>query len=85
MKEIFKKLQPYSGKILATIIIVFFLFIIYKLYHAPVQGFESKFIYLLNKYGYVILFSWFMMEGEMAIIMGGILSHTGDMYLPLAV
>ncbi|MFV0482134.1 MAG: DedA family protein, partial [Campylobacteraceae bacterium] len=43
------------------------------------------FIYLLKKYGYVILFAWCMMEGEMALIMGGILSHTGDMYLPLAV
>lgn len=26
-----------------------------------------------------------MLEGEMALIMAGILSHTGDMYLPLAI
>jgi len=33
----------------------------------------------LKEYGYVILFLWCILEGEMALIMGGILSHTGDM------
>lgn len=40
---------------------------------------------LIVQYGYIILFVWCILEGEMALIMGGILSHSGDMYLPLAI
>lgn len=46
---------------------------------------EEFFIDLLTKYGYIILFLWCMMEGEMALIMGGIMSHTGQMDLGLAI
>lgn len=46
---------------------------------------EAFFIDLLTKYGYIILFIWCMMEGEMALIMGGIMSHTGQMDLGLAI
>ncbi|CAD7286580.1 MULTISPECIES: DedA family protein [Campylobacter] len=46
---------------------------------------EEFFIGLLKEYGYIILFIWCMMEGEMALIMGGILSHSGDMNLGLAI
>lgn len=40
---------------------------------------EELFIGLLKEYGYVILFLWSIIEGEMGLIMGGIMSHTGDM------
>ncbi|MCR4941953.1 MAG: DedA family protein [Campylobacter sp.] len=46
---------------------------------------EAYFIDLLKEYGYIILFFWCIMEGEMALIMAGILSHTGDMNLGLAI
>jgi membrane protein DedA with SNARE-associated domain len=46
---------------------------------------EELFIHWLKEYGYVILFLWSILEGEMGLIMGGIMSHTGDMWLPMAI
>lgn len=46
---------------------------------------EELLIELIKTYGYIILFLWCMLEGEMALIMGGILSHTGDMNVGLAI
>lgn len=43
------------------------------------------FIELIKEYGYGILFIWSILEGEMGLIMGGILSHTGHMSLPIAI
>jgi membrane protein DedA with SNARE-associated domain len=43
------------------------------------------FIELIKEYGYIILFLWSILEGEMGLIMGGLLSHTGDMWYPLAI
>jgi len=40
---------------------------------------EELFIGWLKEYGYVILYLWSILEGEMGLIMGGIMSHTGDM------
>ncbi|MDR1460776.1 MAG: DedA family protein [Campylobacteraceae bacterium] len=40
---------------------------------------------LILKYGYIILFLWCILEGEMALIMGGILAHSGDMNLYWAI
>jgi membrane protein DedA with SNARE-associated domain len=40
---------------------------------------EDLFIGWLKDYGYVILFLWSIIEGEMGLIMGGIMAHTGDM------
>ena len=40
---------------------------------------EELFIGWLKEYGYIILFLWSILEGEMGLIMGGIMSHTGDM------
>jgi membrane protein DedA with SNARE-associated domain len=40
---------------------------------------EELLLELLKEYGYIILFLWSILEGEMGLIMGGILSHTGDM------
>ena len=85
MKESFRKIQPHSGKILAIFLILFFSFLAYNLYTAPVEGLEEKFVYLLRKYGYIILFAWGMLEGEAGLIMAGLLSHTGDMNLYIAI
>ncbi len=46
---------------------------------------EELFVGLLKEYGYIILFIWSIMEGEMGLIMAGILCHTGDMWYPFAV
>lgn len=46
---------------------------------------EHLFIEWLKEYGYIILFVWSMLEGEMGLIMAGILSHTGDMSVPVAI
>ncbi|WP_024955588.1 DedA family protein [Sulfurospirillum arcachonense] len=43
------------------------------------------FIELIKEHGYIILFIWSILEGEMGLIMGGLLSHTGDMSLPIAI
>jgi len=46
---------------------------------------EQLFIELLIDYGYIILFFWSIMEGEMGLVMAGILSYTGDMNLYKAI
>lgn len=46
---------------------------------------ENLFIDLIKEYGYVILFIWSVMEGEMGLIMAGIMCHTGDMNYVTAV
>ena len=43
------------------------------------------FIEWLKEYGYIVLFGWSMIEGETGLIMAGIMSHTGDMFLWLAI
>ncbi len=40
---------------------------------------EEILINWLKEYGYIILFLWSILEGEMGLIMGGILAHTGDL------
>ena len=46
---------------------------------------EDNLIALLKKYGYIILFIWSIFEGETGLVMAGVLSHTGDMNLWLAI
>ncbi|MDD3462825.1 MAG: DedA family protein [Sulfurospirillaceae bacterium] len=46
---------------------------------------EELFIGLMKEYGYIILFAWSILEGESGLIMAGILSHTGDMNLGIAI
>ena len=46
---------------------------------------EELFIELIKEYGYIILFVWSILEGEMGLIMGGLLSHTGNMDLGIAI
>jgi membrane protein DedA with SNARE-associated domain len=46
---------------------------------------EELFIGWLKEYGYIILFLWSILEGEIGLIMAGIMTHTGDMSYPLAV
>jgi len=45
---------------------------------------EELFLHWLKEYGYIVLFGWSILEGEMGLIMAGIMSHTGDMLLPIA-
>ncbi|MEA1915736.1 MAG: DedA family protein [Campylobacterota bacterium] len=77
--------QKHSGKIATVVIVLLFGFLGYELYLAPVDGFEDKFIYLLKQYGYIILFAWSILEGEMGLIMAGLLCHTDDMNLFIAI
>ena len=46
---------------------------------------EEFFIKLLTEYVYIILFLWCIMEGEMALIMAGILAHTTHMHIVPAI
>ena len=46
---------------------------------------EEFFTKLLIEYGYIILFVWCIMEGEMALIMAGILSHQTHMHIAPAI
>jgi membrane protein DedA with SNARE-associated domain len=45
---------------------------------------EDLFIGWLREYGYIVLFVWSILEGELGLIVAGIMSHTGDMFLPFA-
>lgn len=78
-------IKRHSGKIATFFIVLFFSYLGYNLYNAPVEGLNDKFIYLMKEHGYVILFAWSILEGEMGLIMGGLLCHTGDMWLPIAI
>jgi len=78
-------IKKHSGKIATFVVVLFFSYLSYNLYHAPVEGVTNKFIYLMKEYGYVILFAWSILEGEMGLIMAGLLCHTGDMWLPIAI
>lgn len=74
-----------SGKVGTFFVILFFSYLGFNLYHAPVEGISEKFIYLMKEHGYVILFAWSILEGEAGLIMAGLLSSTGDMNLYLAI
>ena len=78
-------IKKHSGKIATILVVLFFSYLAFNLYHAPVDGVTNKFIYLMKEYGYIILFAWSILEGEMGLIMAGLLSHTEDMWLPLAI
>lgn len=75
----------HSGKLIFIAVIAFAIFVGIDLYNAPVSGFEEKLKYLLQEQGYIILFAWSILEGEMGLIMAGLLCHTGDMNLPMAI
>ena len=46
---------------------------------------EQLLVGWLKEYGYIVLFFWSILEGEIGLIMAGILSHTGDMSLPFSI
>ena len=75
----------HSGKIFAIFMVILLSVLGYVLYHAPAVGLENKFIYLMKEYGYIILFFWGMLEGEMGLVMAGLHTHTGDMNLFMAI
>lgn len=78
-------MNRHSGKLFALFMAILLSTLGYVLYMAPVVGLENKFIYLMKEYGYIILFFWGMLEGEMGLVMAGLLTHTGDMNLFLAI
>lgn len=78
-------IKTHSGKIASFFVVLFFSYLGYNLYNAPVEGLNDKFIYLMKDHGYIILFAWSILEGEMGLIMGGLLCHTGDMWLGFAI
>lgn len=82
MSNFFNK---HSGKIFTFVLFLLFSTLGYLLYMAPVTGLENKFIFLMKEYGYAILFIWSMLEGEMGLVMAGLLTHTGDMNLFIAI
>jgi membrane protein DedA with SNARE-associated domain len=45
---------------------------------------EHIFLEWLKEYGYIVLFGWSILEGELGLVMAGIMSHTHDMILPIA-
>ncbi|ATB69240.1 DedA family protein [Sulfurospirillum diekertiae] len=78
-------MNKHSGKLFALFMTIVLSTLGYVLYLAPVCGLENKFIYLLKEYGYIILFFWGMLEGEIGLVMAGLLTHTGDMHLFIAI
>lgn len=46
---------------------------------------EAYLLELLQEYGYVILFVWSILEGEVGLLMAGIMSHSGHMDLGLSI
>jgi len=46
---------------------------------------EALFIAWLKAYGYIILFFWSIVEGEMGLVMAGIMTHTGNMNYVIAI
>jgi membrane protein DedA with SNARE-associated domain len=46
---------------------------------------EEYFLHLLQEYGYIILFFWSILEGELGLIMAGIMSYMGHMNIYLAI
>ena len=78
-------MNKHSGKLFALFMTIVLSTLGYVLYLAPVTGLENKFIYLMKEYGYIILFFWGMLEGEIGLVMAGLLTHTGDMNLFIAI
>ncbi len=85
MTSFFKWFQNNSGKVLFVFVSLFVVLLTYVLYNVPVAGLENKLLYLLKRYGYAILFIWSILEGEIGLVMGGLLCHSGDMNLFLAI
>ncbi len=85
MKKFFIKNRDWLIQLALVPVFLFVAFIVYQLFNAPGSNLEEKFVYLLKEYGYVILFVWSIMEGETGLVMAGVLSHTGDMNLWLAI
>lgn len=46
---------------------------------------EELFIGWLKQYGYIILFLWSIVEGEMGLTMAGVMTHTGDMNFGMSI
>ncbi len=81
-----KGLQNHLGKIVfISTVVLFFSYLGYRLHDIPATDLDEKFFLLMKQEGYLILFAWSILEGEMGLIMAGVLSHTGDMSLGIAI
>lgn len=85
MKKFLKNNKEHFVSAALVLVFITIAFIGYALYNAPGSNLEEKFVYLLKSYGYVILFIWSIMEGETGLVMAGVLSHTGDMNIFMAI
>ena len=85
MKNFFKKNRNGFIGIGIALIVATIIFMGYELYNAPGASLEDKLVYLLKSYGYIILFVWCIMEGETGLVMAGVMSHTGDMNIFIAI
>ncbi|NPA03915.1 MAG: DedA family protein [Epsilonproteobacteria bacterium] len=85
MKGFFERNKDWLIQLFLLGIFSFIGFIVYQLIQTPGDTLEDKLVTLLKEYGYVILFVWSIMEGETGLVMAGVLSHTGDMNLWLAI
>lgn len=82
LEHLFKE---HLGKFIAFIILGFLTFMAIAIYNTHGNGVEERAINLLKEYGYIILYFWCILEGEMALIMAGILSHASHMNLALSI
>ncbi len=85
MTSFIKWFQNNSGKVLFISVASFAIFLTVVLLRVPISGLENKLLYLLKQYGYAILFVWSILEGEIGLVMGGLLCHSGDINLFLAI
>ena len=70
-----------------ALVLIFFASFLFGFDFSSIKEFfsEENLIHLLKEYGYIILFIWSIFEGETGLVMAGVLSHTGDMNLWLAI
>ncbi|MDA3047558.1 DedA family protein [Campylobacter sp. JMF_08 NE1] len=45
----------------------------------------KEFLTQYHQYAYIVLFAWCALEGEIALVLGGILAHEGHINLPLGI
>ncbi len=85
MKKFFDKNKDWLIQALLAGVFLFVAYLGYQLYQTPGANLEEKLVKLLKEYGYIILFVWSIMEGETGLVMAGVMCHTGDMSLPMAI
>ncbi len=85
MNRLYRLFKKNSGKVFFVVVVLFVILLVTMLSNTPVEGLDNKLVYLIKKYGYGILFIWSILEGEIGLVMAGLLCHSGDMNLFLAI